>query len=124
MQNFNRQSGVWFLAPIVAALTAVIGAITTFATTMIGALAAVFVLRGAVVAVYLLTIVALYSGIEACLTFMRNNSPSVPSEVSTAASWVLPSNTATFLECLMTIAFLEFAFRHKNYIAGVLGGAR
>lgn len=122
MKNFSRQSGFLWLAPVMSALAGILGSIASFIASVSAALLAIATLRFAVIAVYLLTIVALYNGISACLSFMKSNSPSVPHEVSIAASWVLPSNTGTFLACVGTILFLEFAFRHKNYIANVLGG--
>lgn len=122
MQNFSRQRGLWFLAPVVSAVLAVAGSVTSFFVAIAATIAFKFVVRGAVLAVYFATIVALYLGIEACLEVMASATPALPEPVRVASSWVLPSNTGTYFTCLGTILFLELAFKHKNFVAKILGG--
>jgi hypothetical protein len=120
-QNFHHQKGVWFLAPVIAWLGSIGGAVTTVFLGITSALVYEFALKAAILAVYFASIAALYLGIEACVDIMRSASPPMPEKLALVTSWFLPPNAGEFVQCILAIGFIEFIFKHKQHIANTLG---
>ena len=92
MKNFQQQGFVLFIPVIVAAAAAIVSWISTFFTVAFTFL--VFKLGRVLLSVslYLAAFTAFALALFAVVDLVTSFSPPVPSELSIAASWILPSN--------------------------------
>lgn len=119
--NYRRQSGVWHFAAILSSLGSAISWIYAFITISLASYAFKFTVFTLTISVYLAVLAGLYLGISEVLELVSDSLPSLPTEVTVAASWVVPPNIGQFFTAIASIGLLKLVYVHKNRIIDIAG---